>query len=345
MSRGEIAPGFVEDAIECLRRRNIDPAPVLRAAGLPDPVTGSVSTAEYGLLWLEITNVLQDEFFGLMDRPMRPGSFKLLCHTVLHARTLERALRRALQFLAIVFGTPNGELVQRNGQAEIVLRDRGLARSAFAYRTYWLILLGVHCWLIGRRIPLLQVDFACPAPENRRDYHQFFGAPVHFDAPCNRLVFSATYLSLPTVRDEPALSGFLRNAPANILLGYRHDQSVTSLIHRRLGASEPGLCPSFETLAAEMKMSPATLRRRLRSEGQSFIAIRDELRFSHARAILSKSDCSISEVALALGYAEPSAFHRAFLKWSGTTPAAFRNTILAKSETSLEEHSQIARTG
>lgn len=331
MQRGEIAPGFVDDAVACLLHRSIDPAPVLRAAGLSDPVTGPVSTAQYGLLWLEIADVLQDEFFGLMDRPMRPGSFKLLCHTVLHARTLERALKRALRFLALVFDTPTGELLQRNGQAEIVLHDQATPRSAFAYRTYWLILLGVHCWLIGRRIPLLRVDFACPAPENRRDYHQFFGAPVHFDAPCNRLVFNAAYLPLPTVRDEAALGGFLRNAPANILLRYRHDQSVTGRIRKRLSESEPGAWPPFETLASEMNMSPATLRRRLRGEGQSFIAVRDALRFTQACDLLSNGDEPISEVALALGYAEPSAFYRAFLKWSGTTPAAFRDAHRSES--------------
>jgi|GEM_PF-4024998 len=206
MERRTITPGFVEDALDCLHRRGLDPAPLLARAGI-DPALGDpVSNLQYGKLWLAITELIGDEFFDEAARPMRPGSYQLLCQAVLHAGTLERALRRALLFLAVVLDDPVGELRLREGQAEIVLRDLGPPRRAFAYRTYWLILLGVMCWLIGRRIPLMQVDFACPAPENRRDYHQFFGAPVHFDQPVSRLSFAAGYLSLPTIRGPPPIS-------------------------------------------------------------------------------------------------------------------------------------------
>ena len=71
-------------------------------------------------------------------------------------------------------------------------------------------MLGIACWLIGRRIPLRRIDFSCPAPEHRADYHQFFGAPVHFSQPQSRLAFDARYLALPTIRSEPALRQFLR---------------------------------------------------------------------------------------------------------------------------------------
>ena len=322
--RRMISPGFVEDALGGLLRAGIDPAPVLAAAGFDRPPTEPVSHLQYGALWLAIAARMDDEFFGLGARPMRVGSFKLLCHAVLHARTLEQALRRALAFLSIVLDDPRGELTQREGQAEIVLRGERLPRPAFADRTYWLLLLGVLCWLIGRRIPLLRVDFACSAPENRPDYHQLFGAPVRFDRPVSRLAFNAAYLALPTIRDERALGPFLRGAPANILLGYRHDQSVSARIRNRLRALPPRDWPDFESVAADIRMSPATLRRRLRDEGQSFSAIRDEIRFALAQDILRRQSTSVADIAAALGYAEPSAFHRAFLKWSGRTPAAFR---------------------
>ncbi len=322
--RRMISPGFVEDALGGLRRAGIDPAPVLRAVGLPDPVAEPVSHLQYGALWLAIAARLDDEFFGLGARPMPVGSFKLLCHAVLHARTLEQALRRALAFLRVVLDDPHGELTQREGQAEIVLASRRAPRPAFADRTYWLLLLGVLSWLIGRRIPLLHVDFASSAPDNRSDYHRLFGAPVGFDRPVSRLAFSAAYLALPPIRDERALGPFLRAAPANILLGYRHDQSISARIRNRLRAVPPKDWPAFETVAADIRLSPATLRRRLRDEGQSFSAIRDELRFAQAQAILRERPDSIADIASALGYAEPSAFHRAFLKWSGQTPGAFR---------------------
>jgi AraC-like DNA-binding protein len=71
-------------------------------------------------------------------------------------------------------------------------------------------------------------------------------------------------------------------------------------------------------------MTPATLRRRLRSEGQSFASIKEEIRSTLAQSLLRESDLSVADIACEVGFTEPSAFHRAFRKWTGASPAAFR---------------------
>ncbi|MGO7424991.1 AraC family transcriptional regulator ligand-binding domain-containing protein, partial [Rhizobium ruizarguesonis] len=154
IERRMIAPGFVEEALDSLRRLGKPTAPVLARVGLASPVDQPVSAETYGALWLAIAAELDDEFFGMGARPMRSGSFTLLCHSVLHAPTLGQALRRALRFLDVVLDDPRGRLVIRDGLAEIELSDAGGPRSAFAYRTYWIILHGIICWLVGRRIPI-----------------------------------------------------------------------------------------------------------------------------------------------------------------------------------------------
>lgn len=324
MERHNIAPGFVEDALESVRVRGMDTAALMAKIGLPETVTEPVTNVEYGRLWWLIAETINDEFFGLAARPMRPGSFNLLCHAVLHAGTLERALRRALHFLNVVLDDPRGELRIRDGMAHVVLTDAGHPRPAFAYRAYWLILMGVVCWLIGRRIPLRTLDFACPAPVHRQDYHKFFGAPVLFDQPVTRLVFSSSYLSLPIIRSDVALDSFLREAPANILIRYRHDNDLSARVRAQLNALPITDWPSFEELAKGLGMSVPTLRRRLRGEGQSFGTIKDELRFVIAERLLQENRLSVAEVAAELGYSEPSAFYRAFHKWMGQSPGRFR---------------------
>ena len=324
MERHNIAPGFVEDALESVRVRGMDTAALMAKIGLPETVTEPVTNVEYGRLWWLIAETINDEFFGLAARPMRPGSFNLLCHAVLHAGTLERALRRALQFLNVVLDDPRGELRIRDGMAHVVLTDAGHPRPAFAYRAYWLILMGVVCWLIGRRIPLRTLDFACPAPVHRQDYHKFFGAPVLFDQPVTRLVFSSSYLSLPIIRSDVALDSFLREAPANILIRYRHDNDLSARVRAQLNALPITDWPSFEELAKGLGMSVPTLRRRLRGEGQSFGTIKDELRFVIAERLLQENRLSVAEVAAELGYSEPSALYRAFHKWMGQSPGRFR---------------------
>lgn len=323
MERHLISAGFVQDALDCARRQGAPIGPILGAAGIDAP-DQPVSNLQYGRLWLAMAQALQDEFFGLGARPMRPGSFALMGHAVLHAGQMGRALRRALRFLNVVLERPLGQLRLRDGQAEVVLSDPGGPHPAFACRAYWLILLGLVSWLVGRRIPLIRVDFACPAPPNRQDYRQFFGAPVHFDQPESRLIFAAQHLDLPTIRDERALKAFLRGAPANILLRYRHDQGLAGRIRTRLRDTLPEDWPDFDRLARELGLSPATLRRRLRAEGQGFAALRAEMRHALACRLLRDQSGSIAQIATRLGYAEPGAFHRAFLKIAGMTPAAWR---------------------
>jgi AraC-like DNA-binding protein len=322
--RRMISPSFVEEALDCLRRQGKPTAPLLASLGLPPVIERPISAETYGALWLAVAAAVDDEFFGMGGRPMRRGSFTLLCHCVLHAKTLEQALRRALRFLGIVLEDPNGELVIRNGLAEIVLTDKGEARSAFAYRTYWILLHGITCWLVGRRIPIRRVDFRCAEPQQGADYRLFFGAPVQFSQPVSRLAFDRAVLKLPIVRTEQALKQFLRGAPANILVRYRYDAGLAASVRKRLRQATPSAWSSFSELAAQMKMSPSTLRHRLQSEGQSYASIKDEIRRDLAIEMLLHGHSSVGDIAAQVGFSEPSAFHRAFRKWTSKSPAAFR---------------------
>ncbi|CAH2600725.1 AraC family transcriptional regulator [Rhodovastum atsumiense] len=328
MERRMIAACFVHDALDCARERGLPAGPLLQAAGIaPEQVQGRdgrVSAEQYGLFWREVAAALDDEFFGLAARPMRPGGFDMLCLCVLHSTTLGQALRRATRFLALMLDDPRGEVSVAGGLAWITLRDGGAARSAFAYRTYWILLHGVACWLVGRRIPLRHVDFRCAEPSHGAEYHSFFGAPVRFGQPASRLAFDAGFLRLPVNRSERALQDFLRRAPMNILVRYRHDAGLGAGIRRRLRALPPADWPDFEALAGQLRLPASTLRRRLREEGQSYRMIKDEIRRDLALGWLTNSDRDVSDIAAALGFAEPSAFHRAFRKWMAVSPGEYR---------------------
>jgi AraC-like DNA-binding protein len=324
MERQAISPLFVEEAVDCLRRAGLQPGPVLAKAGLPEAVRAPLSAEQYGALWLAVSAAMEDEFFGLGGRPMRPGSFTLLCHAVLHAGTLEQALHRMLRFLKVTLEDPSGELKVEGGLARIVLTDQGAPRSAFAYRTFWILVHGVACWLVGRRLPLRRVDFVCGPPVYGADYRLFFGAPVRFSQPESVLAFDAAFLKLKTNRTERALKEFLRRAPANILVRYRHDAGLVAAIRLKLRALPPTSWPDFDMLAKQMKMPASTLRRRLRAEGQSYQTIKDEIRRALAIRWLAENEKPVGDIAADLGFAEPSAFHRAFRKWMAKSPGAFR---------------------
>ena len=103
---------------------------------------------------------------------------------------------------------------------------------------------------------------------------------------------------------------------------FRHDQGTAIRVRALLGAMAPADWPGFEDLARQLKTSPATLRRQLRADGQSYLSIKDELRLARAQQMLGDGQRSIAEIASALGYSEPSAFYRAYRKWTARSPRA-----------------------
>lgn len=323
-----ITSGFAREALEPMRLRGLDVLPVLEKAGI-DPQTlalpdSYITADQYGLMWLGIAEALQDEYFGHGARAMRPGSFTMICRAVLDSPDLGRALRRTLRFLTLIIDEPRGELTVENGLGTITLHENTPPRSAFAYRAYWIMVHGLACWLAGRRLPLRGVDFRGPEPTSGGDYRLFFGAPVTFDRPASTLTFDARFLRLPINRSEAALKEFLRRAPANILIRYRYDSGINAQVRARLNDTPPQAWPDFDAMAKVLRIPASTLRRQLRREGETYAEIKDEIRRERAFAALAETDRQVGDIAAELGFAEPSAFHRAFRKWSGLTPGAYR---------------------
>ncbi|ADP72588.1 transcriptional regulator, AraC family [Rhodomicrobium vannielii ATCC 17100] len=335
--RDTISIAFVREALVVPRQRGIDVARVLQRSSIsPDLLHSAqarVPVAQYALLWQHLTRELKDEFFGMDIRAMKPGSFAMLCLAVLGTRTLGEALQRALRYLRLSLDGIEGRLAREDRYCHITLGDAacGLPRGvrppparAFAYGTYLLVVHGLACWLVGRRIPLVSVQFRCGEPDFSPEWRIMFSPRLEFSARETRAFFKSFYLDLPVIRDEADLKPFLRQAPANLLVKYRGWQTWSALIRRRLRTLDPASWPTFDEIAAEFHLSSSTLRRRLDDEGLSYRVILDDLRRDLAISLLSRTDATIQSIAFDLGFTESSAFHRAFKKWTGVSPGNYR---------------------
>ncbi len=85
----------------------------------------------------------------------------------------------------------------------------------------------------------------------------------------------------------------------------------------------------IDAVARRLATTPRTLQRRLARAGTSFEALCDDARKQAAQTYLADTTLTIAEVTYLLGYSAPAAFHRAFRRWHGTTPQAFRGRMLA----------------
>lgn len=326
---GTVSVCFVHAALEGLIERGHDPAPVLRKAGIPPELLASprarVSPAAYGILLKVIAQVLDDELFGQDSRRMKVGTFALLCRSVVHAETLGKALERMTRFFGTVMDDVGATVSRGDRTASLVLYPRapGLPRHVFLYETLLIFMHGIACWLVRRRIPILRADFAYARPEHAAEYHVLYSARLRFDQPATAITFDAALLDLPCLQDEQTVKAFLRDNPENMLVKYKNVASDASRVRRLLRGIPPTEWPDFETVAAQLSSSPPTLRRRLRLDGTSFRAIKDQLRRDMALALLADPAARVADVAADLGFAEPSAFHRAFRKWTGGRPGDY----------------------
>jgi AraC-like DNA-binding protein len=329
---GTVAICFVASALQSVRDRRLDADALLRQVGLSPALLQSpqarISAKHYGALWRLVAQTLDDEFFGQDTRRMKAGSFAMMCHALLGCKTLSHALERSLRFYALILDDISGSLERRGAEARLELHDRSAApRREFAHEVLLMLLHGVCCWLVGRRIPIQRAQFAYPEPPYGAEYRTMYSSNLEFRAPRTAIVFDASYLDLPIVQNERTVKEFLRIAPENILVKYKNGSSLGARIRRRLRQSLPGELPEFEALAGEMNMTPATLRRRLHEDGTSFQAIKDQLRRDLAISHLSHSKRSTMDIGLELGFSERSAFHRAFKKWTGASPGEFRRRL------------------
>lgn len=327
--RHTVSMHFVEAAVA-----RLDPearARVLAAAGIPGELTGAaharVTADAFAALWLAVSRELDDEFFGLDRRRMKYGSFALICHAALPGADLGRALRRALHGFNLVLDDVRGELTVEGRDAVIRVHNRVEPAPArrFADETFLVLVHGLVCWLAGRRLPLTQAEFAYPAPRHAPEYLHMFSRELRFDAPCTAVRFDAAQLEAPVVQDEAALKVFLAQAPRSVFLKYRNEDSWTARVRRRLrGSIGRDGWPRLEDVAEEFRVAPTTLRRRLEAEGTSYQGVKDELRRDAAVHQLCGSARPVADIAAALGFHEPSAFHRAFKRWTGVQPGEYR---------------------
>lgn len=330
--RGTISTALVAEALADVGIRGGDPASLLKEIGLSLDIIavdgGRVSVDNYARLWRTIAAAIDDEFFGMNSRKMRSGSFDFIARSILGCAHVRGAVRHILAFFSLTLDDMTTRLQEEDGLAILAI-EAGISFRAFAYFTYWLLVIGLLSWLVGRRIPVLAVDLTCPRPPDVHcaDYQTLFTTELRFQQPINRLFFDSQFLDLPIRRTPANLREFLRDAPANILVRYHNPRSFSTQVTRRLREQSPEDWPDLEDLALYLHISPATLRRRLEREGTSLQEIKDMLRRDIAVERLKSSKDSISKIASEVGFADTSSFFRAFKKWTGINPGEYRKII------------------
>ena len=311
----------------------MDPASVMSRAGLTaedvkDPKRRLDATTQVTVLELAAKE-LQDDCFGFrLAGSFELGRIGLLYYVMASSERLADALQNAERYCAI-----NNEGVRVR-----ISSERGFAidvdylnvdrLSDRHHMEFWLVTLVRICrTLTSSRIAPKQIKLRHFRPETPPDFRSHLGCGVDFAADRDEILFPSSIGALPVVGADPHLNRLLLQYADEALAGRASRRaSVRSRVEGEIAQLLPHGNASASRVASRLGMSHRTLARALSAEGVTFSVVLEMLRQALAKRYLQERELPISEIAWLLGYREISSFTHAFVRWTGLTPKAFRNS-------------------
>lgn len=314
---------------EVLRSLGADPAEVLKDAGVDpalfDDPDNRISHAARGRLLGHCVARTGCRHFGLLvGQQVRLHDFGLVGLLVKYSPDVGTALRSLVRFFHL-----------HNRGATVDLAIDG-SRTTLGYDAWQMhvdaaeqvgdgtvaAMLNIMRDLCGGGFTPLEAGFAHRRPEAVEPFRRFFAAPLRFDAERYGLVFSTNWLERALPYDDPEVRRLLQRQIDALEAAHGDDfaAQVRSVLRSALLTGDAGA----DRVAALFSMHSRTLNRHLHACGTTFRRLVDEIRFEIGRQMLESSSADVGRIADMLGYADASAFTRAFRRWSGTTPSHWR---------------------
>jgi AraC-like DNA-binding protein len=274
----------------------------------------------------EAARVTGDHCFGLhFGERFNPKNIGPLTYVVLNSPTVGAADQHVARYLKLynqaakVSSTVEGE----RAYLQYVLADLG--ESPRQQNEYSMaIRLNTIRMMVGSQWAPLEVQFAHQAPAQISEHERIFCAPVLFGYSTNNFVVERELLERQVPAADRRLYRIMKRYLERILEEIPQENDVLSSVRRAIAESMKDGEPSLSSIAKKLAMSPRTLQRHLKGHGTEFKNLVADTRRRFALSYLRDRKNTLSEVAFLLGYSEVSAFNRAFKRWTGLTPLAYR---------------------
>jgi AraC-like DNA-binding protein len=178
--------------------------------------------------------------------------------------------------------------------------------------------------LANRGATPLEVWFMQREPRDLAPYHALFGPSLRFSAECNALVAHAAALHAPLAQHDPVTLQVVEYQGRKLVEQLPSLEDFVARVREHIEAELPNGNTTAGRVADKLAISGRTLHRRLRSHGTTYQEQLDQVRYKLAMKYLASRRYPLGEVASLVGFAQQSAFQRAFKTWAGQTPAEYQ---------------------
>lgn len=236
-----------------------------------------------------------------------------------------RAAARVFDWLPrLVNPAIQAQIVEDRDVARVLLVDRMGGASPHIMESWVASVVKFGRLLMRSAGDFRRLCFRYPPPAWAALYEDFFHIPVVFGHSHFALDFSAALLDAPRPGAFPALHEQARLRIERRVAAFTGDSDLVSLVERILVRQPQLLRHGVDATAATLKLHPRTLQRRLAARGGRYADIAARVRYRLAMQALDSTEADLDALAQHLGFSDRRSFTRAFTRWSGMTPAAYR---------------------
>lgn len=298
-------------------------------AGSATDLPTRVPVASEDRLWRSCSLLAADDSLGLhVAERVERGDFGVVEFAFRCAPTLHVAIERFTRFAPLLHDSYLLSLSVSKEHARIEQLTSAPAHCRQSAEFMLALLLTWCLQCCEEAVRVLAVEFKHPPrtkKQTKAEFARVFGVEPQFAVTHNALVLPSSVLERGLRTADAALWRTLEPYGESLLASRStFADNARIRVRRVLTTLLPSRGATLSRTARELKMSPRNLQRRLSAEGTSFDSVLEELRRELAFDYLRDVDVALSEIAARLGYAEVSPFHRAFRRWTGTTPSEAR---------------------
>jgi AraC-like DNA-binding protein len=297
---------------------------------LPQRPEGEVPFSVYLAFWQAVARAYgKPGVVSAVAMSLPFGSFGVLDYLAGSAQTMRGALETARLHLSLVAFGEQLEIGD-SGDERVWVAVRAPEPGAAIGGEYTLAVIAQRMRYItdGRAVPLA-VTMGVEAGPDETVRTRLYGLRPTFAQPVFALAYAADGMDQPLIKADPLLHATLRKIVAGMAVADAPADDLELALRSRLRDALADGDAAAARLARLLGLSERTLQRRLTAVGRSYGAVLEDFRREEAARLLRAGSLPLVRVAERLGYAEQASFTRAFRRWHGASPAAWRRAVVS----------------
>jgi AraC-like DNA-binding protein len=319
--------------LDDLSRLGLDPAAVCHASGVRfaglAAFSGRIPVEVLAAAFERAEQVTGDAHIGL-----HAAEHTTLNHLVALVAATQPTLRDGIEqlcrFQTLLFGAEELRLYAVDAAARLLLEFGCMPDTLRHVSEYYVAALARDFTaLADPAAGPLEVRFYHAPVGSVADYERVFGCAVRFRAETTLLAFSPRVAAQALPTADPHVARALVRLAADQLQEVAQrtlSERVAQSIRSDLTSAGDASCAR---IARRLAMSVRTLQRRLAGEGLTFRRLRDAVRREIALELSRDAGGwnapTVMDLALSVGFSDSATLCRAFKRWTGMSPGAYRD--------------------